>query len=231
MHYENLNIGRFRKVFICDSFAKTGNEILTRNSFTVCEQGEDMADKEFMNFDDVNAKCLCVPHWFMAKTEKLKHWTFVRLDLGNIIPDKGTVFKRFLAGEQRPQWKRENVNYTRTKLVDLTREKYIDEQYSPRWFSFSGLWTENPKPLTPGFAVKNLSLPPIAGRNLRVNTSNLCRNIPIAPRTGNEFSKPIFAFSRQHRSDWKSKKDLDVWTSPHTRGFDTELLTFVIFER
>lgn len=50
-----------------------------------------MADKEFVA--NVNAKCLCVPHWFMKKTEKLRNWTFAKFDLGRIIPNKNDAFK------------------------------------------------------------------------------------------------------------------------------------------
>lgn len=66
-----------------------------------------MDDKEFMAFDDVDVKCLCVPHWFMVKTEKLKNWTFIRVDLSNIIPDKYTVFQRYVDGKQQNQRKRQ----------------------------------------------------------------------------------------------------------------------------
>jgi len=55
-------------------------------------QGENMTDKEFMTTDINETKCLCVPHWFMAETEKLKCWEFVKLDLNHIIPSKDQVF-------------------------------------------------------------------------------------------------------------------------------------------
>lgn len=53
--------------------------------------GENMEDKEFMANEDT--KCLCVPHWFMTKTEKLKNWTFAKRDLNRIIPNMDDVFK------------------------------------------------------------------------------------------------------------------------------------------
>lgn len=49
-----------------------------------------MIDKEFVVNE--NAKCLCVPHWFMKITEKLKNWTFAKLDLERIIPNVDDVF-------------------------------------------------------------------------------------------------------------------------------------------
>lgn len=60
-----------------------------------------MEAKEFIVLDDTNAKCLCVPLWFMKRTEKLKNWTIVKLDLNNIVPDKNTVFERFVAIKQK----------------------------------------------------------------------------------------------------------------------------------
>lgn len=53
-----------------------------------------MADKEFITTDIKETKCLCVPHWFMAETEKLKCWEFVKLDLNHIIPSKDQVFSK-----------------------------------------------------------------------------------------------------------------------------------------
>lgn len=49
-----------------------------------------------MVFDIKETKCLCVPHWFMEKTEKLKNWTLLRLylDVSHIIPDRDEVFKQ-----------------------------------------------------------------------------------------------------------------------------------------
>lgn len=44
-----------------------------------------MKNKEFIASDIKETKCLCVPHWYMKKTEKLKNWTFVRFDLEQSI--------------------------------------------------------------------------------------------------------------------------------------------------
>ncbi|KAL4143177.1 hypothetical protein QTP88_005537 [Uroleucon formosanum] len=51
-------------------------------------QGENIMDNEFMTTNINETKCLCVPHWFMAETEKLKCWEFVKLDLNHIILSK-----------------------------------------------------------------------------------------------------------------------------------------------
>lgn len=57
-----------------------------------------MENKEFMSTK--KTKCLCVPHWFLKKTEKLKNWEFIKLDLNNIIPDREKVFQRFLTNQK-----------------------------------------------------------------------------------------------------------------------------------
>eukprot|EP00102_Acyrthosiphon_pisum_P020878 XP_016658088.1 PREDICTED: uncharacterized protein LOC100575934 isoform X2 [Acyrthosiphon pisum] len=56
--------------------------------------GENVIDKEFMTTNVNETKCLCVPHWFMAETQKLKCWEFVKLDLNHIIPSKDQVFSK-----------------------------------------------------------------------------------------------------------------------------------------
>ncbi|XP_060864846.1 uncharacterized protein LOC132941015 [Metopolophium dirhodum] len=56
--------------------------------------GENVTDKEFMTSNIDETKCLCVPHWFMTETEKLKCWEFVKLDLNHIIPSKDQVFSK-----------------------------------------------------------------------------------------------------------------------------------------
>jgi len=50
-----------------------------------CKPGENTDRKQFIASDIKGTKCLCVPHWFMKKTEKLNNWTFVRLDLEQSI--------------------------------------------------------------------------------------------------------------------------------------------------
>lgn len=55
-----------------------------------------------MVFDIKETKCLCVPHWFMEKTEKLKNWTLLRLylDVSHIIPSRDEVFKQISIGKK-----------------------------------------------------------------------------------------------------------------------------------
>lgn len=55
-----------------------------------------MSDKELMAITN-DSKCLCVPQWFLMKTDELKNWTFLKLDLSNIIPDKNEAFRVFSA--------------------------------------------------------------------------------------------------------------------------------------
>lgn len=62
-------------------------------------KGENMDNKEFMSTKET--KCLCVPHWFLKQTEKLRNWTFVKLDLNNIIPDKEDMFQIFLTHQKK----------------------------------------------------------------------------------------------------------------------------------
>lgn len=50
-----------------------------------------MDDKTFIASE--KSKCLCVPHWFMKKTEKLKHWEFLKINLYNFIPNKEELLK------------------------------------------------------------------------------------------------------------------------------------------
>ncbi|CAI6373928.1 unnamed protein product [Macrosiphum euphorbiae] len=60
--------------------------------------GENVKDKEFMTTHIAETKCLCVPLWFMAETQKLKCWELVKLDLNSIIPSKNQVFSKLYPG-------------------------------------------------------------------------------------------------------------------------------------
>lgn len=69
-----------------------------------------MEDKEFMAIDIMQTKCLCVPLWFINKTEKLKNLTFLRLDLNRIVPDKNKVFQIFVFRQNRKRIDKVNDN-------------------------------------------------------------------------------------------------------------------------
>ncbi|XP_026811220.1 uncharacterized protein LOC113552561 [Rhopalosiphum maidis] len=67
-------------------------DICTLSANSCFNIGEDIEDKEFITTDINQTRCLCVPHWFMAETEKLKCWEMVKLDLNHIIPTKEKIF-------------------------------------------------------------------------------------------------------------------------------------------
>lgn len=52
-----------------------------------------MEDKEFTAVEN-ETKCLCVPHWYMHDTEKLKCWEFLKLHLNHINPSKSEIFSK-----------------------------------------------------------------------------------------------------------------------------------------
>ncbi|XP_025192392.1 cAMP-dependent protein kinase type II-alpha regulatory subunit-like [Melanaphis sacchari] len=80
---QKLNEKKYKNVYV---------NTCTLSSDSCFNIGEDIEDKEFITTDINVTKCLCVPHWFMGETEKLKCWELVKLDLNHIIPSKNKVF-------------------------------------------------------------------------------------------------------------------------------------------
>lgn len=59
-----------------------------------------MEDKEFIAVANKQTICLCVPQWFINKTEKLKIWKFLKLDINYIVPNKDKVCQIFVAHQK-----------------------------------------------------------------------------------------------------------------------------------